>query len=424
MKEKSMKPIFIIEGADKCGKSQLCKYLIDTYKCNYIHNGKYRNNPFENYIFEMEIFKNIEGNPPLILDRYVLSNYVYSHVYQDGEKPLKHEILIAFKNHFERVARNHGYIPIWIVCSPDYTTWRKTYLSSVSEGNEMYTDIGKMEEVYKMMSEEAAYCDDMEVFDWTRDPEYKHLQRYIKFCLNMNSRTVSALNHNTVQIADLMSHFRFLKDAGEETINGTYEILNYGFVFDPMLDIEFPGYKINREYHERELKWYLSLDRSIKGWMEDIKIWNDIASKDDKREINSNYGWCCFSVENGSQYSHVLETLKKDENSRQAEFIYTRPNIHTDWNKDGRHDFICTNTVQIFIRDNRLHYKIDQRSLDTITGLKADWYWHEFVYKKLLHDLQETYPNLKPGIVLWNVGSCHIYERSFKILDKITGVAE
>lgn len=417
-----MKPVFVIEGPDKAGKSELCKHLIDKFKCNYVHNGKYRINPFANYDFEMELLKNIEGNPPLILDRYALSNYVYSHVFQDGETPLPDVVLTAFKQHFDRVAMNHGYVPIWIVCTPNKEVWKKCFNKSVEAGAELYTDFEKMEQVYNLM-ESKCVDEHMYPFDWTIDSDYNRLDFYIskKITATESKEEEFPLNCNTRQIADLMSLFRFKKDCGEPMVNGTFEVLNHGFIFDPTVDIEFPNYKINRAYHDREIKWYLSLDRSIKGWMEDIKIWNDIASKDDKREINSNYGWCCFSVENGSQYSHVLETLEKDPNSRQAEFIYTRPTMHKDWNEGGRHDFICTNTVQVFIRDNKLYYKIDQRSLDTITGLKADWYWHSFVYGKLLSDLQLTYPDLTAGSVMWNVGSCHIYERSFKTLDKITG---
>jgi len=412
-----MKPIFIIEGADKCGKSALCEHLIDKFKCNYIHNGKYKENPFANYNFAMDILKTFEGQPSLILDRYVLSNYVYSNVFKDGEDPLPRNVWVSYRKHFDRVARNHGYKPIWIVTAPSKCVWEGLFEDSAAQGNELYTNFEKMNKVYDMMVEEAN-IENLLLFNWCFDSDYTSIDSFID--KELREEQVRDENSNTVQIKDLMSYFRFQKDINAPMINGTYELLNYKFNMDPTKDIEFEGYPINRAYHDRELKWYLSLDRSIIGWMEDIKIWNAIASKDEKREINSNYGWCAFSVENGSQYMHVLETLEKDPSSRQAQFVYTRPNIHTDWNKDGRHDFICTNTIQVFIRENKLFYKIDQRSLDTITGLKADWYWHIFVYNKLLNDLSQTYPNLKPGTIMWNVGSCHIYERSFKSLDKMT----
>lgn len=416
---------FIIEGPDKAGKSELCKHLIDKFKCNYIHNGKYREDPFKNYDFAMDILKSFEGSPSLLLDRYVLSNYVYSNVFKDGEDPLPYDVFKAYKNHFDRVARLHGYIPVWITALPDREVWEGVFQNSVNQGKELYTDFEKMQKVYNFM-EETSLQENFWIFDWTKDSDYKKLDKYLEtraaeFDLNYaGDPDRIPLNENTKQIAELMSFFRMLKDCNEPMTNGTYEILNHHFIMDPTKDIEFTGYKVNREYHKKELDWYLSLDRSIKGWMDDVTIWANVASKDDKREINSNYGWCVFSPENGDQYTNALEALKKDPNTRQAQIIYTRPSMHKDWCEGGRHDFICTNTVQLFIRDNKLFYKIDQRSLDTTTGLRADWYWHIYVYEKALKDLQETFPNLRSGKILWNVGSCHIYERSFKILDKIT----
>lgn len=413
--------VFIIEGADKCGKSELCKHLIDKFKCNYIHNGKYRKDPFMNYDFQMDILKTFENSPSLILDRYALSNYVYSQVFRDGEDPLPKETYQAYRDHFNRIARNHGYTPIWIIASPDKTTWVSTFMKSVNSGNELYTNMDRMHAVYDMMYIEGLDKDNYVLFDWTEDSDYQKLDTVIKeYGMSGKSCFDTGLNENSVQIADLMSKFRYMKDSGVRMQKGTYEFLNYKFEMNPTVDIEFQEYKMPWKYLDRELNWYLSLDRSVKGWMEDIKIWNDIASKDDKREINSNYGWCCISVENGSQFTNVVEALEKDSFTRQAQFIYTRPSMHKDWCEGGRHDFICTNTVQVFIRNNKLYYKIDQRSLDTFTGLKADWAWHVFVFKKLMMDLSPRYPNLEVGKIFWNIGSCHVYERSFESLDKIT----
>ena len=96
----------------------------------------------------------------------------------------------------------------------------------------------------------------------------------------------------------------------------------------------------------------MSQDLSIKGWMDDIKIWQFCASKDDKQEINSNYGWCVFSEANGNQYENCLKKLQADPNSREAMLIYTRPSIHHDAVENGKHDFICTNYSHFFIRNN------------------------------------------------------------------------
>ena len=64
--------------------------------------------------------------------------------------------------------------------------------------------------------------------------------------------------------------------------------------------------------------------------------------KNKKKEINSNYGWCVFSEENGSQYDNCLEVLKKDKTTRNAIIMYNRPEIYKDYKRDGMHDMICT----------------------------------------------------------------------------------
>jgi hypothetical protein len=58
----------------------------------------------------------------------------------------------------------------------------------------------------------------------------------------------------------------------------------------------------NEEYVKRELEWYLSQSLNVNDIPgETPKIWHHVADKDGF--INSNYGWCIFSKENGNQYN-------------------------------------------------------------------------------------------------------------------------
>ena len=70
-----------------------------------------------------------------------------------------------------------------------------------------------------------------------------------------------------------------------------------------------------KKYVKSELDWYKSMDLSIIGHegIESNPTWQSCCTKDDKKEINSNYGWCVFSEENGSQYDECLNVLKKDK---------------------------------------------------------------------------------------------------------------
>ena len=128
---------------------------------------------------------------------------------------------------------------------------------------------------------------------------------------------------------------------------------------------------VNKEYVERELQWYKSMSLSVN----DIpggtpQIWKQVASKDGM--INSNYGWCIYSEDNGYQFKNVLEELVSNPFSRRANMIYTRPSMHTDFNKDGMSDFICTNNVQYFIREGQLHACVFMRSNDAVFGYKNE----------------------------------------------------
>ena len=201
-------------------------------------------------------------------------------------------------------------------------------------------------------------------------------------------------------------------------VGQTWELIDVDLRLSPFEPYLHVYRDMPMDYLEKEHKWYMSMDRSIKGWMDDIKIWKFCASKDEKQEINSNYGWCVFSEENGSQYENCLAKLKENKETREAMLIYTRPSIHKEATENGKHDFICTNYSHFFIRGNRLEMIHSQRSLDVVTGAPFDYAWSCFVYQMLYEELRHTYPDLKPGCIHWHVDSLHIYERSEKLLIK------
>ena len=165
---------------------------------------------------------------------------------------------------------------------------------------------------------------------------------------------------------------------------------------------------------QKELEWYLSQDLSVSEIGKIAKIWTMICSKDGF--VNSNYGWCIFSKENYEQYQHVLRELQDNPASRRALMIYTRPSMWYDYNKNGMSDFICTNTVHCFIRNNKLLYIINQRSCDFWFGFRNDFAWHCYVYKKLCEDLQVEADS--SGII-YNADSLHVYEKHFNIIEEI-----
>ncbi len=175
--------------------------------------------------------------------------------------------------------------------------------------------------------------------------------------------------------------------------------------------------KTNTKYVKQELKWYLSKSRSINDGVGDIKIWQQVS--DENGYINSNYGWCIFSNENGNQFSNVIKILNNNPDSRQASIIYTRPSMHEDWNRNGMSDFMCTNNTQHFIRNNKLIYIIHQRSCDLFFGYFNDFAWHCFVQRKMFNKLKSNYNKLEYGDIIYNIDSLHVYERHFELIKKV-----
>lgn len=192
----------------------------------------------------------------------------------------------------------------------------------------------------------------------------------------------------------------------------TIEIINAAFHADENAIFGTP----NQEYIERELAWYKSMSLNVN----DIPggapaIWKEVSSRDGM--INSNYGWCIYSEENGYQFKHALEELVANPFSRRANMIYTRPSMHTDFNKNGMSDFICTNNVQYFLRDGQLHTCVYMRSNDAIFGYRNDYAWQRFVQKQLLIGINNrTGASYGLGSLLWNVGSLHVYARHFNLV--------
>ena len=197
----------------------------------------------------------------------------------------------------------------------------------------------------------------------------------------------------------------------------TVEIQNAHFLADKDWIIREPNY----DYAKREIEWYESQSLYVKDIPGDTpKIWKACADKDGK--INSNYGWCIFSNENGSQYDHCLNRLLDDHHTREACMIYTRPSMQVDCNSNEMHDFMCTYSTQVFLNPiNEFGYDLDytvfMRSNDAVYGFCNDVIWAKHVRDKLVADLNKCGLTVFPGKIIWNAGSLHVYERHFKYLE-------
>ena len=228
---------------------------------------------------------------------------------------------------------------------------------------------------------------------------------------------------NTYNTEDILKLFKN-KYKNVEFRGNTVELQNIHFICDKDYIVREPNY----DYAKREIEWYESQSLNVN----DIPggaptIWKQVATS--LGYINSNYGWCIFGEDNGKQYEHCLKSLLKDHMTRQAVMIYTRPQMQTDWNKNGMHDFMCTHYVHCFLNEVQhpennvevyeLKYIVYQRSCDAVFGFNNDFQWHKYVYDKLYNDLIEAgipMSENKPFIE-YNCGSLHVYDRHFKHLE-------
>lgn len=229
----------------------------------------------------------------------------------------------------------------------------------------------------------------------------------------------------------------------EPNENGTKELLHTVFLADKNYIVRKP----KEPYQTNELEWFISQSRNV----EDLKsfagfipkIWSDIA--DVEGIINSNYGWCCLSKENGSQFYNAMKHLEKDKNSRRSIMIYNRPSMHDDWSSkrvaksydkprlvenyswhyltdkeygELRGDFMCCQNNHFIIRDNKLIMTVHMRSLDAVYGYNADYIWFDWIFNKAVQYLKKTYPELERGEMVIYADSVHVYEMHYEDLKK------
>lgn len=218
--------------------------------------------------------------------------------------------------------------------------------------------------------------------------------------------------------ADELIHQRFTVDkTGQKTI----ELIGASFVADEPAIYGTPS----EDYIAKELEWYDSQSTNIydinKESGEDAPAaWKYSANT--HGEINSNYGYLIYNDRFYNQYGMVLDELLNNPDGRRATMVYNRPSIWIEFNENGKNDFICTNAVTYYIRDNKLHSVVQMRSNDVVFGYKNDYAWQREVMERLVRDYNNLsmYDNsvkdLSVGKLYWQVQNLHVYERHFHLV--------
>jgi len=201
----------------------------------------------------------------------------------------------------------------------------------------------------------------------------------------------------------------------DKTGQKTIEWIGASFIADEPSIFGTPS----QSYIEKELRWYKSQITNVNAIGDKVpEAWKYAAN--DYGEINSNYGQIIFSDKYYHQYGRVLDELLANPDGRRAIMIYNRPSIWEEYNENGKSDFICTNAVTYYIRDDKLHCVVQMRSNDVVYGYKNDYAWQLYILEELVEDYnqckKETIEPITYGDIIWQVQNLHVYERHFHLV--------
>lgn len=178
------------------------------------------------------------------------------------------------------------------------------------------------------------------------------------------------------------------------------------YILNPIDNVVYNSHRLTSPYYlAQEHFWYLSGDRNVDSISKYSAFWKKLA--DDNGMINSNYGAYIFDknyypINGMSQWEYLIDTLKKDPDSRQA--ILQIPITPTK----GSKDMCCTSSLQFFIRKGKLNMTTYMRSNDLVLGFCNDITFFTNLQLMLAVEL-----GVELGWYRHCVGSLHVYERHF-----------
>ena len=118
--------------------------------------------------------------------------------------------------------------------------------------------------------------------------------------------------------------------------------------------------------------------------------------------------------------SNAIAELMRNKDTRRATIVYNRPSIWVEYNELGKDDFICTNAVSYYIRNDKIHCVVQMRSNDVIYGYKNDFAWQQFMHHEIINLYNESLDSdedeLGTGFIYWQVQNLHVYEQHFHLV--------
>ena len=182
------------------------------------------------------------------------------------------------------------------------------------------------------------------------------------------------------------------------------ELIGVSYTFDPTTD-----HVMTTNSNLFDLKkaaamyfWYKKGDRtdtSILKYFDEYKSCISPSSP----EFNSNYGYYAYT-ERGLE--KCIRYLAQNKSSRQACFCINNNAAMLPQSIDK----LCTNTIQFFIRNDRLEMVVQMRSSNFLTLLPYDAFMFVIFYQHVYSTLRRNnYHDLRTGLVYMQVASLHFY---------------
>ncbi|TDN90482.1 thymidylate synthase [Salegentibacter sp. 24] len=203
-------------------------------------------------------------------------------------------------------------------------------------------------------------------------------------------------------------------DKGDRTGTGTRSIFGHQLRFDlsegfPMVTTK----KLHLKSIIYELLWFLKGDTNIRYLQENgVRIWNEWA--DENGDLGPVYGqqWRNWNNEDIDQIKEIVETLKKNPNSRRMLVSAWNPSVMPDSKKSFSDNVAngkaalppCHAFFQFYVAEGKLSLQLYQRSADVFLGVPFN-----IASYALLTMMMAQVCGYQAGDFIHTFGDVHIY---------------
>ncbi|GAA3513785.1 thymidylate synthase [Aquimarina addita] len=225
------------------------------------------------------------------------------------------------------------------------------------------------------------------------------------------------------QYIDLVRHVLANgNEKGDRTGTGTKSVFGYQMRFDlsegfPMVTTK----KLHLKSIVHELLWFLKGDTNVKYLQENgVRIWNEWA--DDHGDLGPVYGyqWRNWNGDEIDQIKEVVESLKKNPNSRRMLVSAWNPSVLPDTSKSFSENVSngkaalppCHAFFQFYVADGKLSCQLYQRSADIFLGVPFN-----IASYALFTMMMAQVCGYEPGEFIHTFGDAHIYNNHIEQLE-------